>query len=70
MKKQFEEIMVNHRELRGNSQRKHILNKNLYYMQHCYKMYVFKQFMYQKVTYRGWTLRRKNADPNKGVAFR
>ena len=32
-------------------------------------MYVFKLFI-QKVTYEVLTLRRKNADPNKGIAFR
>ena len=69
MKKQFEEIMVTHRESRDNSRRKHTLNKILYYIGHCFKMYVFKQFI-QIATYKVLTLRRKNADPNKGVAFR
>ena len=32
IKKLFKEIKVTHGESRGNSQRKHTLNKNLYYM--------------------------------------
>ena len=32
MKKKCEKIMVTHKESRGNSWRKHTLNKNLYYI--------------------------------------
>ena len=63
------EISVTHGESRGNSQRKHTFNKNLYYAWHCFKMYVFKKFI-QNVTNKVLTLRRKTADSNKGVAFR
>ena len=45
MKKQSEEIMVAHKKSRGNSKRKLTLNKTLYYIWHCLKMYVFKWFI-------------------------
>ena len=60
--------MVTHRESRDNSQRKHTLNKNLYYIRHVIKC-MHLNSVYKKVPYKGLTLRRKQSDPNKGVAF-
>ena len=56
--------MVTHRESRGNSQRKHTLNKNLITCDIVIKCMSLNS-LYQKVTYRGLNLRRRNADPNK-----
>ena len=69
MKKFFEVIWVIHQEPRRNSQRNHTLNKKHYFHFTLFKN-VCLTSLYKKVTYKALIMRRRNDDPNKGVAFK
>ena len=62
--------MVTHRESRGNSQRKHALNRKTFITYNIVIKCISLNRLYKKVKYKGLTLRRKNADPNNVIAFR